>query len=212
MEPVVTVLAPRTGALVPSRLQGGGRLLAALLGCAIVDAVAVLLLLLPMPLETRQAAIVAGMAHWAAMFFLTRWARAPADRLWLAYALFAVIPCLGGAVAAVVLMTRGRGLVSVRRRRRARGSKPTHAAARKLGSALSPGDALGCGDDEQRHAAMSMLSRRGDPQAIAVLRWIAAGRDADLALSAALALDEIAQREERRARRPELEEVRYGIR
>jgi len=72
------------------------------------------------------------------------------------------------------------------------------AALKHLGGALSTYDALESGDDERRRAALSALSRRGDPEAIALLRRAAAGRDSDLALCAALVLDEIAERTERR--------------
>ena len=80
----------------------------------------------------------------------------------------------------------------------------------RLGGALSPCDALDCGDEEQRRAALAALSRRGDSEAIALLRRAAGGRDPDLALSAALALDEIGERAERQMGRLDLAEVGYG--
>jgi HEAT repeat protein len=82
------------------------------------------------------------------------------------------------------------------------------AVLERLGSALSPCDALGPGDEEQRRSALSELSRRSDPEAIAVLRWATAGRDPDLALSAALVLDVIRERAERRAQWMDLAEAR----
>jgi HEAT repeat protein len=66
------------------------------------------------------------------------------------------------------------------------------------------------GDEEQRRAALWALSRRGDPEAIALLRRAAAGRDPDLALSAALVLDEVGERAERHLDRLDLAEVRHG--
>jgi len=84
------------------------------------------------------------------------------------------------------------------------------AAMKRLGGALSTCDALDGGDEEQRRAALSALSRRGDPEAIALLRRAAAGRDPDLAMSAALVLDEIGERAEGEADRLEPAEVRYG--
>ena len=80
----------------------------------------------------------------------------------------------------------------------------------RLGGGLSPYDALDGGDEEQRRAALLALSRRGDPEAIALLRRAAAGRDPDLALSAALVLDEIGERAERRVERLDSAEVRRG--
>jgi HEAT repeat protein len=87
----------------------------------------------------------------------------------------------------------------VRRRKPARrGVALTRAAIQQLVDALSPSDALDCGEEEQRRAALSALSRREDPEAIALLRRAAAGHDQDLALSAALILDDVGERAERR--------------
>ena len=72
---------------------------------------------------------------------------------------------------------------------------------RRLAGALSPCDALACGDVDERRSALSALGRREDPEAIALLRRAAAGPDPDLAMSAALVLDEIGERAERRAER-----------
>jgi len=83
------------------------------------------------------------------------------------------------------------------------------AAMQRLGTALSPCDALDRGDEEQRRAALSALSRREDPEAIALLRRTAAGRDPDLALPAALVLDEIGERAERHVNRLDPAEVRH---
>ena len=86
------------------------------------------------------------------------------------------------------------------------------AAMERLRDSLSPYDALDSGDDEQRRAALSTLSRRGDRGAIALLRRAASGRDPDLALSAALVLDEIGERTERELDRVDSAEVRDGTR
>ena len=83
------------------------------------------------------------------------------------------------------------------------------ASVQRLGTALSPCDALDCGDEEQRRAALSALSRREDSEAIALLRRTAAGRDPDLALPAALVLDEIGERAERRVNRLDPAVVRH---
>jgi hypothetical protein len=52
------------------------------------------------------------------------------------------------------------------------------------------------------------LARRDDPEAIVLLRRAASGRDHDLALSAALVLDEIGERAEQRVERMDRDEVR----
>jgi len=70
---------------------------------------------------------------------------------------------------------------------------------------------LDCGDEDQRRAALWALSRREDPEAIALLRRAASGCDPDLALSAALVLDEISERAEHRVERLNLTEARHGV-
>jgi HEAT repeat protein len=80
----------------------------------------------------------------------------------------------------------------------------------RMAGALSPSDALESDDEDQRREAFAALSRRGDPEAIVLLRRAAASRDPDVALSAALALDEIGERAERELRWSQPAEVRHG--
>ena len=121
------------------------------------------------------------------------------------------VPFVGVAVAGAVSFTSGRGTLASGRRRRARPGKVlTITTVQRLGSALSPWDALGCGDEEQRRGTLKWLSRRGDPEAIVLLRRAAAGDDPDLALSAALVLDEIGERTERELDRLGPAEARDG--
>jgi hypothetical protein len=138
-------------------------------------------------------------------------ARARPSRQWLGGAAVLAVPCVGAAVATAIFVTRGRGSVVTGRRRKARRRQVlSMAAMQRLGGALSTCDALDCGDEEQRRAALSELSRREDPEAIALLRRAAAGPDPDLALSAALVLDEIGERAELQVDSRDPAEVRNG--
>jgi HEAT repeat protein len=119
------------------------------------------------------------------------------------------VPFIGAAVAAAAHLARGRGTLAMRRRRPRPRQALTIASIRSVGSALSPCDALVHGDEEQRRGALSRLSRRADADAIALLRRTAVGRDPDLALSAALVLDEIRERLERVVDHPFSAELRH---
>ena len=169
--------------------------------CAVVDAVAAGILLVGTPLPSWLEVLVAAASHAAAVLFAFRLTHARHSRAWLSAAALAAVPCVGAAVATASFVTQGRGTIARRRRKARRRPALPMAAIRHLADALSPFDALDSGDDEQRRAALSALSKRADREAIALLRRAAAGSDPDLALSAALVLDEIGERAERRAER-----------
>ena len=202
--PVPTVRAIAASPAIPlfASPDRGDRLraFAAAGGCVAIDAVAAGILLRGTPLSPWLEGMAAAVLHAAAILVLSGLARDLPSRRWLCVAAVLAIPCVGTAVAAATLVARGRGAAARRRRRRAR-RRPelSMAAMSRLRDSLSPCDALDSGDDEQRRGAFSALSQRGDREAIALLRRAAAGRDPDLALSAALALDEIGERAERQA-------------
>jgi phosphate/sulfate permease len=182
-----------------------------LVACAAVDAVAAVLLLVSTPLPLSVELLVAAIAHGIAVLLLSTTSAVRPSRRWLSVAALMVVPFVGVAVASALMFTSGRGLVMKRSVARAR-RRPaaTRTALRRLGSALSPYEALECGDEEQRRAALAKLARRRDPEAITLLKRTAASRDPDLALSAALVLDEIRERAERRLSRLAASEVRHG--
>jgi hypothetical protein len=172
----------------------------ALIAAAAIDALAAAILLGATSLPSPLAGIAAAALHGAAILLSLVPFGGGAGRRWLCFACVLTVPVVGIAIAAAGLTTPGRGPAFAWRRMRARRRRaPVRATLEHLGSALSPCDALGGGDDEQRRSALYELSRRSDPGAIAVLRWATAGRDPDLALSAALVLDGIRERAERRA-------------
>jgi len=194
----------------PDRVRHTDRI-ALVCACVVVDAVAAVaaILLLTTPLPSARDILVALALHGIAILPLSGLARERPSRRWLCVTAMLAVPCVGVAVAAAALLTRGRGTVATQRHRAAaRRAELTPAAIRRLGNALSPCDALDSGDDEQRRAALMGLARRDDPEAIVLLRRATSGHDHDLALSAALVLDEIGERAEQRAERPDREEVR----
>jgi hypothetical protein len=186
------------------------RALALVGGCAAIDSVTVAMLLARDPFPALPGVLVAAITHGVAVLLLLGLTRDLPSRRWLSAAALLCVPGAGATVAAAALVTRGRGLRARRRRRRTpRSAGVTPAAMWRLADALSPYDALERGDREEKRAAISVLVRRRDTEAIALLRRVAARPDADLALAAALALDEIGERAERRAGQPDATEVRH---
>ena len=184
-----------------------------LAACAGLDALAAGMLLLGSP-PAPLLGVAAGLAlHGAVVLLLSRAIPAgtrPGAR-WLCVSAVLAVPGVGAAVAIAALVTRGRGS-AFRRRRRPAGRRPTYsrAALERLAGALSPCDALLGGDAERQRDALTGLARRSDPEAIALLRRATAGPDADLAVRAALVLDEIAERAELRACARHSAEARHG--
>jgi HEAT repeat protein len=202
--------APTMRVIGPSGRGDRPREAALLAACAAFDAIAAGILLFGTPLPPLLKGVAAAVSHGAAVLLLSCSTREQPSRRWLSAAAVLAVPCVGLAVAFAIFFTRGRGPTAMGRRRKARWRPSlTTAVMQRLGTALSPCDALDCGDEEQRRAALSALSRREDPEAIALLRRTAAGRDPDLALPAALVLDEIGERAERHVNRLVPTEVRY---
>lgn len=192
-------VAPACPAVATPDRQGFAWACALIVACAAADAVAAAVLLLDTSLPSSLLGPTAVAGHATAVLLTLGLARARPSRRWLFVAPVLAIPLVGVAVAAASCFTRGRGTIEMRRRQKARRSTtPTVAAIQRLVDALSPSDALDCGDEEHRRAALSALARRQDPDAIATLRRATAGGDPEVALSAALILDEVGKRTERR--------------
>lgn len=204
MEAIQTLRAMRTSDRTWSLRDA-----AIVLSAGAIDAVPAGIFLLPAAHLTPLEWLGAAVAHGSAVLLVSSLSGVRTSRLRLCVAAAIAIPLAGVAMAAAIAVTKGRGSAGVVRRARALGRRalaPTGAP----GSALPPWDALHCGDEEARRDALSLLSRRTDPEAIVLLRRTAAGRDSDLALSAALVLDEIAERVERDLCRADHAEVRHG--
>ena len=168
---------------------------APLVAAAVADIVAGGLLLAGAPSGADGLAAVG--LHGIAVLLVWGFARTRASRRWLCTAAVLAVPVAGAAVVAAVLAARGRAWNRAPRRARRRRLLRT-AGTDRLGRTLSLCDTLGGRDEEHRRAALAALSSREDPEAIALLRRTAGGTDPDLALAAALVLDEIGERAERR--------------
>lgn len=172
----------------------------AFLACAAMEVLAsALILSAPWSLASARG-LGAAALHLTAVLLLAALPGPPRTRRWLCAASLLAVPGAGAGVALAVLFTEGRGsadpLTFLREARRELPSRPGRVPQPAI--PLSPCDALGAGDLEKRRAALTALARRSDPEAVTILRWAAAGSDPDLAVSAALALDEISERAEHR--------------
>jgi len=167
-------------------------------GLTLEAVVAAVLLVGPPPPEMLWSSILA-VAHVTAALLLTACPGVPRCHRLLAAASMLTVPGAGVGLALVVFATKGRGSIARESFRDAPGSfsRSGLPAPARLGS-RSTCDALLGDDEEARRLALTALARRADTEAIALLRWAAASHDPDLALSAALALDEIGERAERR--------------
>lgn len=204
----MTIMAPAIRGLVPAlsntrRLEKAVRWervteTARLVAGIAAGAVATGILVFATPL-TAPLAWSAALSHGTAVMLIHGLFRGRPSRRWIGCAATLAIPLVGTVIAAAAMAARGRGSAAALRPRATVRRRPTLtvAALRRLASALSPCDALDCGDAEERRRALSALSQREDPEAIALLRRAAAGCDPDLAMFAAMVLDEIGQRAER---------------
>jgi hypothetical protein len=102
------------------------------------------------------------------------------------------LPLLGAPVAMVVLATRRRGEVGqVPAREAPEPRSLTVADVRRITDGLSATEALMSGSADERSATVGMLTRHPDAASIALLRRAVAAGDADLAVEAALALEDL---------------------
>ena len=207
----VSAAARMIRVVAPSDRVHPRRDVALLVACAALDAVAAGILLHGTPLAPPLEGIAAMVLHATAVLLMCGVARERPSRRWLCAAAVLAVPVVGAVVAAATLVTRGRGTLAMESRRKPRRpSRLTMAEIKRLAGALSLCDALDGDDEEQRRDALWALSRRRDPEAIALLRRAAGGRDPDLALSAALVMDEIGERAERHADPLDRAEARNG--
>jgi hypothetical protein len=209
----VTAVSPAFGVVAPAERASFPRVYAWLAACATCETFAATILLSGAALPAPVACGAAAALHVAAVLLAGAASRMRPDRRPACIAAVLAIPLAGAAVATVLLVTQGRRAEhGARRRTTPRPLALTAATLVALANTPSPCDALAWGDEDERRAAFSVLSRRADPEAIALLRRTAAGRDPDVALAAALALDEIGERIELRPERLAPPQVRRAAR
>jgi len=107
-------------------------------------------------------------------------------------ALTLTLPLLGALVAMVALRTRRRGEVGEIPAREAPQKRSlTVADVRRLTDGLSASESLMSGSADEKTATVGMLTRHPDAESIALLRRAVATGGADLAVEAALALEDL---------------------
>ena len=195
------MITAQTMPRVPARLRpdDGLREVWMLAASAAIDAGATFLMLAGAHDDPSVTVAAALGLHAGAVLLALGPARVRPSRRWLIVAAAFFVPLAGIAVAMAAVMTTGHGRIAGRRPWR---SRPRSAVAlaevHRIREALPLWEALAGDDDDQRRAALTALSRRDDGEAIALLRRTAAAADPDLAVAAALALDAISERVERR--------------
>jgi hypothetical protein len=138
---------------------------------------------------SRLAALTLHLLAFGAAGFPSRVGRSQRT---LMAALTLTLPVLGALVALVAFATRGRGEIGQVPAREAPEPRTlTVADVRRLTDALSASESLMCGTLDERSATVGMLVRHPDAAAIALLRRAVAAGDADVAVEAALALEDL---------------------
>jgi hypothetical protein len=116
---------------------------------------------------------------------------APSERA-LAATMVLTLPVFGGPLAALALGTAGRAELAQAAPEEASAPPPLDPEeVRRMAEALPCCEALLAGEVEERRAIIATLTRRADGDALALLRWALGAPDADLAVEAALALEDV---------------------
>jgi len=206
-------MTSRSSSLLPIRLPPRAprlRRIAPAALAAVLEAAAAGALMAARPWAVDAVAAAAAL-HLAAALAVAGFRPARDGRRLLGAGAVLAMPGVGPGIAAAVLATRGGVAGATGNDFEPAGARgPAARVGRRAGETLPDCDALLDGDDEQRGDALARMAGRADDEGLAVLRWAAAGRDPDLALLAALALDEISERDERAAAQRALpREVRH---
>ncbi|HVV50062.1 MAG TPA: hypothetical protein VHO06_10420, partial [Polyangia bacterium] len=159
------------------------------LSATLFDLTAVLLLF---GHASRVAALSAGALHLAALLPLGLAALAPSERV-LGSAFVLAIPVLGAPLAALALGTEGRGelLEADPEAPAAAAEAPRAEELRRLGEALPTCEALLAGETDERRAIIATLTVRADAGSVSLLRWALGAANPELAVEAALAIEEM---------------------
>ncbi|HEY4393263.1 MAG TPA: hypothetical protein VGP64_04345 [Polyangia bacterium] len=143
---------------------------------------------------TTWTALLAGALHLAAMVPIVASPALASSERTLGLAFVFALPLLGPALAALSLGTEGQGelieadpaaavAVTV--------EAPRAEELRQLGEALPTCEALLAGNVDERRAIVATLALRADAGAVALLRWALGAANPELAVEAALAIEEM---------------------
>ncbi len=137
--------------------------------------------------------VLAAALHLGAVALVTVRGGPPRSQCLLAAAFTLTVPLAGAPIAALMLGTEGRGALG--------DSGPSNVSAapalaspsdlRRMAEGLACCEALLVADADERRAILSTLSRQPDRNAIDLLRWALASPHPDLAVEAALALEDV---------------------
>jgi hypothetical protein len=142
-----------------------------------------------------SACVLAAALHLLAVGAAGVISQASRSQRALMAALTLTLPALGAPVAMVAMATRRRGEVGqVPAREAPEPRSLTVADVHRLTDGLSASEALMSGSADEKTATVGMLTRHPDAEAIALLRRAVATGDADLAVEAALALEDLGAR------------------
>src|SRR3954451_23335892 len=135
----------------------------------------------------------AAACHAAALLPIAFLRRLSGSEKSLALSLVLALPVFG-ALMAVLALEHGEGegnLISDLSLAPALGTEAVAGDFGRLAAALPSCEALSAGTIEERRAVIAALVRRADAEAVALLRWALGAPDPDLAVDAALALEEL---------------------
>jgi hypothetical protein len=143
--------------------------------------------------HATSTALSAAALH---LFALVPIAAAPAlasSERTLGLAFTFAIPVLGAGLAALALGTEGHGELMEADPTAGQGAAeaPRAEELRRLGEALPTCEALLAGNVDERRAIVATLALRADAGAVALLRWALGAANPDLAVEAALAIEEM---------------------
>jgi hypothetical protein len=156
----------------------------------LADLAAVVLLVGPH--ATATGVLAAGLHLCALVPIAAAPGLAPSERT-LGLAFVFAIPVLGAGLAALTLGTEGHGELVEADPTAAAGAveAPRAEELRRLGEALPTCEALLAGTVDERRAIVATLALRADAGAVALLRWALGAANPDLAVEAALAIEEM---------------------
>jgi hypothetical protein len=137
--------------------------------------------------------LAAAGLHLAALVPIVAWRSLATSERELGAAFTFSIPVAGAPLALLALGTVGRGeVLEADPEAVVPELEPLRAEElRRLGEALPCCEALLAGSVDERRAIIATLTRRADADAVALLRWALGAADPDLAVEAALALEEM---------------------
>jgi hypothetical protein len=158
------------------------------IAASLIDLVAVALLVGVQEAWTLLAAAALHVSALLPIVFLRALSRSEKA---LAVALVLALPLFGGLLAVLALEHGNGDLISDLAQAPPLAAETAGADFGRLAAALPSCEALSAGTVEERRAIIATLVRQSDAEAVALLRWALGAADPDLAVDAALALEEM---------------------